>query len=57
MGPPEVVKRLEEGDPFSHLFPVFAKLQTFLSQGSQGLAHGQVQTLDQTGTDSSAQAP
>jgi dienelactone hydrolase len=57
MGPCEVVKCLEEGDPSSHLFPVFAEPQTFSSQGSQGLAHGQVQTLGQTGTDLQSKLP
>lgn len=47
----EVVKGLEKGDSPSHLVPVFAKAQTFTRKGSQCLTYGEIEALNQAGTD------
>ena len=51
MWPGEVVKSLEEADPSSHLLTVLAEAQRLPRERSECLAHGEVEALNQAGTD------
>ena len=54
MRPGDVVKRLEEDDPATHLLAVFAKAVCLAHQGRELLAHREVHPLDQGRADGEA---
>jgi hypothetical protein len=54
MGSGEDVKGLEEADSPFHLPSVFAEAQAYTRKRSRCLAHGEVEPLNQAGTDGQA---
>ena len=52
--PGEVVEGLEEADPLSQLFTVFAEAQRLARKRSKRLAQGEVEALNQAGADGKA---